>query len=173
MIFRCVVVGLPSPKGSLTPIVIAGGERAINIEKKSSAARAKLAEWTRACVKSINAAMAPILPSGGYPLFGYAEKPKSYLLPVIVRELRFILPRPKSRPEFNRKGEPTGFEPTTYPDVDKLARVVLDCMSKRVYIDDRQIVSVHPTKEYEREPHGMQTKPLLPGVEILVMEWHR
>ena len=158
MIFRCVVLGLPTTKGSLTPIIV--GSRAINIEKKSAPARAKLVAWQHACVLAINAAM----DKRPYPLFGYAEKPKSYLLPVEVIELRFILPRPQNRPEFNRRGEPTNFEPTTYPDVDKLARVALDCMSKRVFQDDRQVVSVTPTKEYEREN-------LAPGVHIEVGEW--
>lgn len=71
--------------------------------------------------------------------------------PVRVR-LEFVMPRPKSMP-VTRPTPPH----TKKPDVDKLARAVLDAISSAgVWPDDSYVVDLHPTKRTaERgEQHG-------------------
>jgi crossover junction endodeoxyribonuclease RusA len=54
--------------------------------------------------------------------------------------LTFVLPRPKSTPK--RRTPPA----TKRPDVDKLARAILDAISGVIVVDDAQIVELHATK---------------------------
>ena len=54
--------------------------------------------------------------------------------------LRFILPRPK-RLKVRRKH-------TTRPDVDKLARCILDALTGVVWKDDAQVISLRASKRY-------------------------
>lgn len=62
-------------------------------------------------------------------------------------ELRFLLPRPKTAKRM---------WPTVTPDIDKLARAVLDGLTRWQYVeDDCQIVSLEAMKQYaqdEQEP---------------------
>ena len=55
-------------------------------------------------------------------------------------ELHFVMPRPKSTP---KKSTPAAIK---RPDVDKLARAVLDAITGVVVVDDSQIVHLVATK---------------------------
>jgi len=59
--------------------------------------------------------------------------------PVALR-LEFVMPRPKSTP---KRSTPPAIR---RPDVDKLARAVLDALTGVVVGDDSQIVDLHATK---------------------------
>jgi Holliday junction resolvase RusA-like endonuclease len=50
--------------------------------------------------------------------------------------------------------------PTKKPDLDNLAKSVLDGLNGVVYLDDSQLVSLHITKVYDHSP----------GVDIMVRE---
>lgn len=54
-------------------------------------------------------------------------------------ELRFYLPRPKSAPKSREW-------PTTRPDLDKLARSVLDALTHVCWSDDAQIIELYLNK---------------------------
>jgi Holliday junction resolvase RusA-like endonuclease len=61
---------------------------------------------------------------------------------LVVLEFRFVRPKSVKRAH-----------PTVKPDLDKLARAVLDSLTTaRVYKDDAQVVSLWPTKVYGAEP---------------------
>ena len=60
----------------------------------------------------------------------------------IVVVLEFFLARPKSLP---KRG---GIHHTTRPDVDKLARAVLDALTGILYVDDSAVVALHAWKIY-------------------------
>ena len=66
----------------------------------------------------------------------------------VLLDLTFVLPRPKSLPKrvsYHLKK----------PDVDKLARCVLDGLTGVVYRDDSQVVTVSAHKRYQKA--GEQT----------------
>jgi Holliday junction resolvase RusA-like endonuclease len=42
--------------------------------------------------------------------------------------------------------------PTKKPDIDNIAKCFLDAMNGIVYLDDKQVVSLHITKEYAETP---------------------
>jgi Holliday junction resolvase RusA-like endonuclease len=55
----------------------------------------------------------------------------------------------------------SGFErPTKKPDIDNIMKACLDAMNKVVYLDDKQVVSIHARQSYGTHPH----------VEIFVKE---
>lgn len=71
------------------------------------------------------------------------------------------LPIPKSRSKKRTEAALSGLEkPTVKPDIDNLAKSLLDGMNGVVFKDDSQIVSLHVTKVYASEP----------GVDVLVRE---
>lgn len=75
--------------------------------------------------------------------------------------LYFRLPVPKSHPKKRREACLEGLEKhTVKPDLDNLAKSLLDGMNGVIYKDDRQIVSLHCTKVYSSDP----------GVSIMVKE---
>jgi Holliday junction resolvase RusA-like endonuclease len=75
--------------------------------------------------------------------------------------LYFRLPIPKSYPKKRMAACLTGSErPTKKPDLDNLAKAVLDGLNGVIYIDDAQLVSIHLTKVYDHNP----------GVDIMVRE---
>ena len=57
--------------------------------------------------------------------------------------LRFVLPRPKRL----KHASPH----TKRPDVDKLARCILDALTGVVWLDDSQVVSMRAAKRYARQ----------------------
>ena len=71
------------------------------------------------------------------------------------------LPIPKSWPKKRTEGALNGLEkPISKPDIDNLAKSLLDGMNGVVFKDDSQIVSLHVTKVYASDP----------GVSIMVRE---
>lgn len=67
----------------------------------------------------------------------YRDAPLDGPLAVVVE---FVMPRPAGCP---KRSTPPAVK---RPDVDKLARAVLDALSGVVWRDDSQIVDLHPTK---------------------------
>ena len=87
-------------------------------------------------------------------------------LPVILR-MTFWLPRPKDRPKT------IDVLPIVRPDVDKLARAVMDSLtSSRLIKDDAIVYDMHPIKRYAIDPVALPKiyMPLFhrptPGVDI-------
>lgn len=75
--------------------------------------------------------------------------------------LYFRLPIPKSYPKKRIAACLSGSErPIKKPDLDNLAKSVLDALNGVVYLDDAQLVSLHVTKVYSHNP----------GVDIMVRE---
>ncbi len=75
--------------------------------------------------------------------------------------LYFRLPIPKSYPKKRVQACLSGLErPTKKPDLDNLAKSVLDALNGVVYLDDAQLVSLHITKVYASNP----------GVDVMVRE---
>lgn len=123
------VPGKPAPQGSKRYLGQAGG-KGITVESSKAVApwRADIREHARnACLSK--------RPGG--------ITHTCYLGPIAVR-LEFVMPRPKRLP----KTRPTPAH-TGRPDIDKLARAVLDALSSSgLWRDDAQVVDLHPTKRY-------------------------
>lgn len=115
------VPGVPAPQGSKSPKGRTRDGRTILVESSRAVGpwRQTVAVFARQTYT-------------GPPLAGHLG----------VR-VKFVMPRPKSLP----KTKPTPPH-TKRPDVDKLARAVLDALTNVVWLDDSQIVDLHPTKRY-------------------------
>jgi len=75
--------------------------------------------------------------------------------------LYFRLPIPRSHSKKRQEACLTGSErPIKKPDIDNLAKSVLDGLNGVVWHDDSQIVSLHLTKVYARNP----------GIDMLIRE---
>ncbi len=75
--------------------------------------------------------------------------------PVVVK-LHFAMPRPKRLPKTRTAW------PTTRPDLDKLTRLVLDCLQGVLLVDDSQVVNLTVRTRYAA-PGGR------PGVRITLL----
>lgn len=144
--FSIFVPGTPVSKGSLSPV--GHGRYTRLIEKRAAGPRKKLKAWREAVRTLVTNEWTT---QRGAPI---GVRRTRYLAPVRV-ELLFALARPKSAPKYRTW-------PTTYPDIDKLARVVLDEL-KAALEDDRQIVELIVTKVYDDES----------GVQIQIGEMPR
>lgn len=141
--FRFRIIGLPKSKGSLQAYIqdTPEGPRARLVEKRSGPARKALRDWRMACARVFR--QSSMFSNHFGPLKG------KYLRPVRV-DVQFHLPRPKSAPKYAEY-------PTTYPDLDKLLRVVLDELTDYLTHDDRQIVDIHTSKIYADPPGAIVT----------------
>lgn len=75
--------------------------------------------------------------------------------------LYFRLPIPRSHSKKRQEACLTGSErPIKKPDIDNLAKSVLDGLNGVIWRDDSQIVSLHLTKVYARNP----------GIDLLIRE---
>jgi len=85
--------------------------------------------------------------------------------------LNFRLPRPKSHYRTGRFAhvlrDDAPIWVTTRPDVDKLARAILDALTGVGYCDDSQVASLAPTKRYV-DPYAQRGFEQVPGVMIYV-----
>ena len=72
-------------------------------------------------------------------------KPPEAILGPLSVEIRFFLIPPKSCP----KGR---HYPSVRPDVDNLAKLILDCLQPDIMHDDCQVVSLLTSKEYSSQP---------------------
>jgi len=118
------VRGTPVQEGNITP----WGTHAEN-KRKRGQKRGRLDDW-RGAIRSGFIAAGGVL---------------NYSGPVSV-VIQFILPEPKHIPA-NRENRPT-----VRPDLDKLARAVLDALTGAAYKDDSQVVVLHATKAYGCHP---------------------
>lgn len=140
-----VVIGKPAPQGSMRSVPV-GGKAGSPQHVLTSMAKG-LKPWRKAVAQSVRAAMN--LPADGahWPMTG----------PVSM-DLTFTIHRPKYVPIIR-----LGY-PAVYPDVDKLARAVLDAtMTAGAIADDGQVVRLTARKVYPA------TSPLAldsPGVRI-------
>lgn len=127
------VAGVPRPQGSARAYVVAG--RAVVTSDNR-----RLADWRTALAWEARAAWA-----GRAALTG----------PVRV-SLEFRLPRPKGHGGAGgslRPGAP--LRPTTRPDLDKLARAVLDALTEAgVVADDALVTDLAAAKAYADGPLG-------------------
>jgi Holliday junction resolvase RusA-like endonuclease len=146
------IVGLPEPKGSMDafaqpygPACPACGERkrrpAYVTERRNSPSR----KWQ----------------SRAHWAAKYAwERPALSRNTPVALEILFLLDRPKSV----RRDEPT-----VKPDLDKLARGILDAFTGVVYEDDAQIVELRIRRRYAEsnvDPAGRELEP--PGAIVAV-----
>lgn len=80
---------------------------------------------------------------------------RSLISEAVTVELGFVMPRPKSAPK--RSTPPA----SKRPDIDKLARAVLDALTNTMLADDALIVDLHATKRLAEVGEA-------PGVAITV-----
>lgn len=80
----------------------------------------------------------------------------------VLLAVSFTLPRPKAHYGANGQVKDRFLElrPTSTPDVDKLARAVLDALTGVLYRDDSQVVQLMASKVYGRDP-GARVEVLL------------
>jgi len=141
-VFSLHVAGTPRPQGSKRafPVQRGGKPGAVLVDANPSTA-----QW-RADVTAAALALPGMPPSE--PVTG----------PLAVR-LVFALPRPRSAPR-KRRTWPAG-----RPDIDKLARAVLDSLTAAgVWRDDGQVCALHVIKDYP----GPGVAQTIPGVLITV-----
>ena len=127
------VIGTPVPKGSMRGFVV--GKRAVVTHNSK-----KTKPWQQQIAQLAAANSLDLLIEG----------------PVCVR-LIFRVPRPKTVPKV-RNGLPAA-----KPDIDKLARPVLDACTGTIWKDDSQVVSLRASKVYA-------TDEVPPGVLVEVVE---
>ena len=120
------VYGLPQPKGSMKYIGHHGGKPRLKSTSKGLPAWDEAVHWE--AVKACGTTPAPFFPG-----------------PVRVR-IVFTMPRPASSPK-------SRMYPDTKPDIDKLARAVLDSMKRAgVYVDDSRVCSLIADKRFPLDP---------------------
>ena len=134
---RFDVPGMPVPKGSNRAMVIRG--RAFMVPGGDSGTQARGKTWDQ----NVRAAAKAAALAAGYDLTtpAFVETP----LCVIVN---FRLKRPAGH--WNKAGLKEGAPtvPSTKPDIDKLARQILDAMTGIVYDDDSRISELWLKKLY-------------------------
>src|SRR5262245_3595220 len=118
------VYGVPVPKGSMKAFMRAGMTYPVITHDN-----VKTKPWASA-VTTIAQQHRPPYPSAG----------------AIALTLRFSMPKPKGLP----KRTPSFM--TKRPDLDKLIRVIGDCLRGVFYVDDAQIVKLDAEKTYANIP---------------------
>ena len=116
------VAAIPQPKGSTKAFARRGGGRPIVTSDNT-----KLKPWAQLVAQVAQQHVPALHPAG------------------VRVTLDFVLPRPKSHPK--RRTKPH----CAKPDVDKLARGVLDALTGIAWGDDSQVTSLLATKRYARE----------------------
>lgn len=127
------VAGEPIPQGSMRAFVVKGGRPIVTADN------ARTRPWKASVA---DAAATAVERRGMAPLAG----------PVDV-DVVFRMPRPKGH--FNRHGALLPSSPSTpagRPDIDKLARAVLDALTGIVFRDDSQVVRLGLAKVYADDP---------------------
>lgn len=112
------VPGTPRPQGSHRAFVVKGFARVVEDNKKTNPWRADIHAATRAVTG---------------PVIVYPTEP-------VALVLVFVMPR--------RAAEPKRVTPAHVrkPDVDKLARAVLDALAGLIYTQDQQVTDLHAHK---------------------------
>lgn len=130
------VSGVPISKGSMSAFVIPGSRRAILTDQK----RKELKPW--------EAHIGALARESCVPLF---DGP-------VRLELTFAFVRPKGhfgtgKNAGSLKGDAPEFK-TSYPDVDKASRAVMDALKDIAYRDDAQVAQLVATKLYVNTTEG-------------------
>lgn len=126
------VAGVPAPQGSKRAFRNKFSGRIQQIENST-----RVAPWRSDVRDAALAAMGDILPLAG----------------AVEVALRFVFARPKTH--LSASGTVKASAPehmAAGPDVDKLARAVLDAMTSIVFEDDRQVVGLAAAKGYGDRP---------------------
>lgn len=133
-----IVPGIAAPQGSKSARVLPGGR--ISMREASKA----LKPWRDEVIRVIRDLVAyQPGPAAGWPLLG----------PVAV-DLVFTMPKPKSAPKRRTT------YPIVKPDIDKIARAILDAGTfGGLWHDDAQVVDLHPYKVYPRETPKSLAEP--------------
>lgn len=150
-LFETFIGGVPIPKGSMSPVITGHGQcprcggkfgaKAQLLQGGDAAYRQRLSSWRTALSVLLRAEWN----RGRHHLLGVARG--SYKWPIRAQMI-FYLSRPKSAPSYVK-------QPTVIPDVDKLARVVMDELTGIVAKDDAQIVDMHAVKMYANDATGL------------------
>jgi len=130
VILTMFVAGLPRPQGSMRAMTVGGRARMFHADHND------LAVW-RGAVTAQAAELwgdAPPLDEATFAL------------------LYFYLPRPPSTPKRRTR-------PDRRPDIDKLARAILDSLTGIVFTDDARVVQLVATKHFAEE--------MPPGVRVM------
>lgn len=131
------VVGVPAPQGSKSAFVRGG--KVVTLEGKG-AGRQRFTDWRQAVATAAR----------DYVL----EHPQEAISEAVEVSVAFLFPLPA--------GDPYRTRHTTRPDIDKLARAVLDALvAGGVLADDSRVFSLNVSKRYT---HGLP-----PGAVITLM----
>lgn len=138
------VYGVAAPKGNKSAFPVrrkAGGLGVAVKEGKSE----RFADWRRRVEEVVQTKAREGVPMHDGPL--------------AVR-LQFYLPRPQSEPKTRRTW------PVRKPDLDKLCRGVLDCLSGVLIADDARVIELWLRKDFAAASADPR-----PRVEVLVDRW--
>lgn len=149
------VLGEPAPKGSMRAMLMRG--KPILVPGGTSVNQRKLRAWTSVIRESARAAVgrtelgaiAVDAELEGRPAEAAAIRAEAlYHDTPLEVQLLFKLVRPKSH--FGAKGvlPSAPAHPLTYPDIDKLARAVLDALTGVLYDDDGRIALLTVEKQW-------------------------
>lgn len=139
------VHGRPVPKGAVSAFVVPGKSgqraRAVVVQGGSKAKRSALNEWQSAIQDAALVAM------GAREL-----EVARFAGTAVAVEVTFRLARPKSHFGTGKNADKLKADAPPYPigtpDVDKLARSVLDALIGTAFDDDSRVVDLHPRKVY-------------------------
>lgn len=120
------VPGTPVPQGSLIPV--RRGSKIVLVSDNPA-----LKRWRADVARVVRARMS---------LCGWTIAD----CPVRV-ELTFLMPRPATVPKRAR--------PHVRPDIDKLARAILDSLTGTAILDDARVVTLVAAKHYAEQPSGV------------------
>jgi crossover junction endodeoxyribonuclease RusA len=137
-IVRFTVLGIPAGKGSKRAFPHRTTGRIMVVDDNPP----KLREWERAVRYALEEAVIGVERFDG----------------PVGAHVAFYMQKPKSAPKTRRVW------PTKKPDIDKLARAILDPMTGILFRDDGQVIDLHVTKHYA-EDEGMR-----PGAAVLVWQ---
>jgi crossover junction endodeoxyribonuclease RusA len=138
---RFVTRGVPVAQGSKSFKGVSRSGRAILVESAKG-----LKPWRELVNRQMQAAAAAVdVPPGGWPLLG----------PLAV-QLVFTMPKPQAAPKRRRTW------PIVKPDIDKLARAVLDAGTGVLWHDDSHVVQLDVVKAYPAEhPYALPVPGLV------------
>ncbi len=141
---------LPAARSTATPRTITFTVRGLPVPQGSSKA---FVVGGRACITSASKGM-PAWRHAIATAAGYEMAQRPMMLGPLVVEATFWLPRPKSAPK-------RVVVPSTRPDLDKLARALLDGCTAVLWRDDAQVVDLLVWKRFGD----------MPGALVQVREW--
>ena len=140
--------GLPLPEGSTKSFIIKpkdGGRARVATTHNNP----KMEKWRQDIKAAAIARNDEVFEGDRF----FRPKNKNHIGDGVRVVCTFYMHRPK-----NAKA---GSYPSVYPDVDKLARAVLDALTDVLWDDDSQVIVLMVRKQYQKEGEG-------PGVNVLV-----